>query len=328
MWTNNRRRGSALLTVLWISAGLAAVGFALANTVRGETERTSTMLDGLRSYYLAAGAVDKAAIELLWSTAAPGDRRLPLGTARVDYQFLTGTAHVEIIPEAAKLELKSVNPSRLGRLLQYMAIEPNRIQEIVEGVQSWRLGQGGSFSSVPGPTFPGAKASFQEIEELLAVKGITPEIFYGTYVPSPDPPTPGKPRLIKRSGLVDCLSVYGSNGQVDAATADPAVLYAVGVPEEGIRALVAMRETGPMDGGKLASLTPLLGPGGPNLQLQGYSIVTIRSTGRVRLPNGQLSDLKRTVSAVVKYMPDRMDPPIHFDSPIHILRWYDTAWSN
>src|SRR5437763_8424658 len=39
------RRGSALLTVLWISAALAAVGFALANTVRGETERTSTTVD-------------------------------------------------------------------------------------------------------------------------------------------------------------------------------------------------------------------------------------------------------------------------------------------
>ena len=28
--------------VLWISAALAAVAFSLANTVRGETDRTST----------------------------------------------------------------------------------------------------------------------------------------------------------------------------------------------------------------------------------------------------------------------------------------------
>src|SRR5690349_15568206 len=50
-----RRRGSALLTVLWISAALAAVGFALANTVRGETDRASTTVDEVRSYYLATG---------------------------------------------------------------------------------------------------------------------------------------------------------------------------------------------------------------------------------------------------------------------------------
>ena len=47
--------------VLWISAALAAVAFSLANTVRGETDRTSTQLDEVRGYYLAAGAVDRAA---------------------------------------------------------------------------------------------------------------------------------------------------------------------------------------------------------------------------------------------------------------------------
>jgi len=43
-------RGGALLAVLWLSAALAAIAFSLANTVRGETERASTAVDGLRSY--------------------------------------------------------------------------------------------------------------------------------------------------------------------------------------------------------------------------------------------------------------------------------------
>jgi hypothetical protein len=50
MQTNNRRsRGSALLMVLWVFAALAAVGFSLANTGRGEAERTATGLDGVRN---------------------------------------------------------------------------------------------------------------------------------------------------------------------------------------------------------------------------------------------------------------------------------------
>src|SRR5580700_6916792 len=56
------RRGSALLTVMWLSAALAAIGFSLAGTVRGETERTSTGLDGLRSYYLATGGIERASL--------------------------------------------------------------------------------------------------------------------------------------------------------------------------------------------------------------------------------------------------------------------------
>src|SRR2546423_10617775 len=90
---NSPTRGSALLTVLWMSAALAAVVFALANTVRGETDRTSTAVDEVRSYYLAVGAVDRAAIEVLWSVVYQGKRAIPKGAATVDYTFPTGVAH-------------------------------------------------------------------------------------------------------------------------------------------------------------------------------------------------------------------------------------------
>ena len=69
-------RGSALLAVLWLSAALAAIAFSLSTTVRGEIERTSTAMDGLRSYYIAAGAVERAAIEVLWSARYPDKRPL------------------------------------------------------------------------------------------------------------------------------------------------------------------------------------------------------------------------------------------------------------
>src|SRR5687767_15495095 len=67
-----RSRGSALLSVLWLSAALAAIAFSLSSTVRGETERTGTGVDSLRSYYLAVGAVQRASVELLWGVTRPG----------------------------------------------------------------------------------------------------------------------------------------------------------------------------------------------------------------------------------------------------------------
>jgi hypothetical protein len=129
-------------------------------------------------------------------------------------------------------------------------------------------------------------------------------------------------RMVRRSGLIDCLSVFGSKDRVDVNTADPAVLHALGMPDSGIQALVAVRSVTPLDVNKLGEMMPLFGVAGPMLRLEGNSIVTIRATGRVRNASGQLSDLKRTVAAMVKYMPQG------YDSPIHILRWYDTAWSN
>src|ERR1700687_4860045 len=59
-------RGSALLAVLWLTMALAALSLTLATTVRGETERMATAEDGLRAYYLATGAIDRALLWIEW----------------------------------------------------------------------------------------------------------------------------------------------------------------------------------------------------------------------------------------------------------------------
>ena len=60
--TTTNSRGAALLMVLWLAAALTAIAFTLANTVRGEIERSSTDADGLKAYYLAAGAIDRTLV--------------------------------------------------------------------------------------------------------------------------------------------------------------------------------------------------------------------------------------------------------------------------
>jgi general secretion pathway protein K len=321
-------RGSALLAVLWLSAALAAIAFSLSSTVRGETERTSTAVDGLRSYYLASGAIERASLELLWTITNPGQRKIPRGSTAVDYTFPSGVAHVEIIPETAKLDVNRVLPEELYRLIVALGIEPGRAQEITLGIVDWRspLAQGASamdgyYLSLT-PSFRARHASMEEIEELLLVKGVTPDIFYGTYLPAPDAELGGGPRLVARAGLMDCLSVFGSTQQVDVNTAAPAVLAAVGLAPFAIQALVERRRSAPFTQQQLVDFMQSMGFGSNRLRVEGNSIVTVRATARLRLPSGQLSDLRRTVGALVKYM------PVGYDSPIHILRWYDTAWSN
>jgi general secretion pathway protein K len=321
-------RGSALLAVLWLSAALAAIAFSLSSTVRGETERTSTAVDGLRSYYLASGAIDRASLELLWTVTNPGQRKIPRGSTAVDYIFPSGVAHVEIIPEAAKLDVNKAPPEELYRLLVALGVEPERAQQIALGIVDWRTPLGQEASAIDQyylsltPSFRGRHASFEEIEELLLVRGVTPDIFYGTYVPVPDGEGGGGPRLVPRGGLEDCLSVFGSAQQVDANTAAPAVLAAIGLTPAAITALLERRRSMPLTQQQIGDFAQSLGAGANRLRVEGNSIVTLRATARLRLPNGQLSDLRRTVGAMVKYM------PVGYDSPIHILRWYDTAWSH
>ena len=319
-----RHKGSALLAVLWISAALAAIALSLAGTVRGETERTSTVIDELRSYYLATGAVDRAMLEVLWSALDPGHRFLTIGVTAIDYRFPTGMAHVEIIPEAARLDINTASAEKLLRLMVALGVEPGRAQAIAAAIIDWRTPGGGILDSYYlslTPSFRPAHASFQETEELLQVRGVTPDIYYGTYVPVPGDPKNG-PRLVHLNGLIDCVSVFGSGDQVDVNTANPAVLAAVGLTPDAINLIVERRRIKPLEDKDLGGLGPVLGSGAAFLRVAGNSIVNYRATAQVLLPSGQLSDLKRTVAVQVKYMPPG------YDSRIHILRWHDTAWSN
>jgi len=315
--------GSALLTVLWLSAALATIAFSLATTVRSETDRTSTELDGLRAYYLATGAIHRAYLELLWSVQNPAKRAIPQATTFVDYAFPSGNVHVEFIPEAARLNVNTLPVQDLFRLTTALGVEPERAQEISAAIEDWRrpARDGSLFESYYlslAPSFRPRHASIQEIEELLLVKGVTPDIFYGTWTPSPEGTSP---RLQPRNGLVDCLSVFGTRDRVEINTAAPAVLAAVGLTPYAVAAIVERRRFAPLTEQQLGPFLQGLGADASRLRVEGNSIVTIRATAQLRLSNGQFSDLKRTVAAQIKYMPPG------YDAPIHILRWYDTAWS-
>jgi general secretion pathway protein K len=312
---------------MWLSAALAAIGFSLAGTVRGETERTSTGLDGLRSYYLACGGIERASLELLWYVLSPDQPRLiPQGSTVVNYPFDSGMVRVEFLPEAGKLDVNRIPVEQLNRLIVALGIDPQHAAEITMNIAAWRQsgpGNGGLAVAIDplASSFQTPHTSFQGIEEMLAVKGVTPEIFYGTYVPAPDYAPAGAPRLMARPGLIDCLSVFGSSEAVDVNTAQPAVLAAIGLPPDAIALILQRRRLQPFTRDDINNVLGATGIPTTRLRAEGHSIVTIRATARLRLPNGQLSDLKRTVAAMVKYMPPG------YDSRIHILRWYDTAFA-
>src|SRR5579863_3493752 len=318
-------RGGALLMVLWLSAGLAAIAFSVSSSVRTETERVSTSAEGLRAAYLASGAVERGIQWIIWG----GDFRNPDGSPRfwgrqssLSMWFPSGAALVEVIPEASKLSLNGASPDDLYRVVFSVSGDPDRSRQIVEAILDWR-------SSVPAPTvfdqyyftlnptFRARHTSFQEIEELLLVRGMTPELFYGNYTADENG------RLYARGGLRDCLSVWGSTGPFDLNTASPALMEAMGMPPDISAAIVARWQSqvfGAMqDAAAIGPVPPRFAIGGGNTNW------TLRAAARLRRPDGTFSDVVRTAAASVQ-IPHRTRPggPL---TPLRVLRWYDDAWS-
>jgi general secretion pathway protein K len=305
-------RGGALLMVMWMSAALAAIAFSLAVSVRGETDHTSTAVDDLRAYYLATGAIQRAIMDMQQG----GDAYTP-GQPRLVYQFPTGDATVEIVPETAKLNINTINGDHLTALLAALGLDPDQALETAQAIIDWRTpikldsaGPFDEFYAQQSPSFLPRHASFEEIEELLSVKGVTPDLYYGTYVRDTSV-TP--PQLVARGGLKDCLSVYGSYAGVDVNGAAPAAMAASGVPPEVIAAVVARR---PFLTYKDFSDFMQGNPPLPGLRMGGNQMFTLRATARLRGADGAPSDLRRTVSETVDFQ-------VNADPPLVVMRWYD-----
>jgi general secretion pathway protein K len=329
MRTKKTERGGALLTVLWLVAALSAIAFSVATTVRTETERTSTHIEQVRAYYLATGALDRA---LLWMSWGSGPRRpdgRPMfyeqGMAALNMDFPSGIASVEIIPESARLNVNRATPDEMGRVFLAMGLPPERAQVLVESIIDWRTERpGGSpldaFYLMMGPTFRVRHASFEQIEELLYVRGVTPDLFYGTWARNPNGV------LVRLPGLKDCFTVYGINDAYDINTTPAPVLMAIGLPPDLTAQIVQRRAVRPfMTQAELGPILGAAGPAGGKLRVGGNSTFTLRATATLRAqPPAYVSDVRRSASLVVKFNTNLKEDL----TPYWILRWYDNAGTN
>ena len=319
---NLSNRGGALLAVMWLSAALSAIAFSLANTVRGEIERSSTSVDGLRSQYLAQAGIERGILYVEWARQNQMPPSIPIrytaATPVLPFSFPSGQVVVEVVPETSKMNINTAPPLDLIRLLLALGVDGDRATQLVALIQmrrgSARAGDVANASLAS--SFQQPPASFQETEELMSIPGITPELYYGGYNRD------AEGHLVPRTGLKDCLSVFGATDRFDVNFAPAPVLAAIGIPPDSIPAILARRQLQPFK--TVQELTDFAPGGGAafgRLRVGGNSIFTFRSTARLLLQNGLLSDQRRTVAATVKFLPVDENPTLQ------ILRWYDNAWT-
>lgn len=298
--------------VLWLTAALAAIGLTVASSVRGETERTQTSVDDARSYFEARGGIERAALHILWrrtyGVQNGGQIYYEPGVPTMELAFPSAAVHVDIIPETSKLSLNNAPPEELLRLLVALGTPEDQAEAITAAIVDWRTPANPENASIfdsfylsQSPSFLPRHASFMENEELLLVHGMTAELYYGASLGG------------TRTGLRDCISVYGTTGAVDINTAQPATLEAIGLSPADARAIVERRNERPISDRELAEIAQPLGPAGNRLRIGGQTMFTLRATARMRQPDGKLSDLRRTVGALVKLRP----------AGFEIVRWYD-----
>jgi general secretion pathway protein K len=210
-------------------------------------------------------------------------------------------------------------PELLARLLIAVGASPAQAVETAAAIVDWRTGRGPATPASPfdsfylqqAPSFVARHASIEETEELLFVKGMTPELFYGAWTRN------AAGELVSQGGLRDAVSPNGSTNSYDAAGASPALLLALGAPPAGVDQFRRLRMAGPLGPDSFAQVQSLLGPAAGSLRWGGNTMYTFRATG---FPRG--SSARRTLEATVKYF----NRPV--DMPYHVIRWRETSTSD
>ncbi len=244
-------RGFALVAVLLVLGLLGLVGAEFAYSMRLEASAARAYKEGIAAAHLAEAAVEQAVREIAGDAAFAAvdeqglltfygrdGRPLPrLARTRVPLGTM-GTFSYRISDEEARLNLNTSPPDRIDHLLQGFGVTKSDRDTINDSLQDWRdanddhrLNGAESddyYLKLPVP-YRAHNANLESVSELLQIKGVTPEIYYGR---------DGKP------GLVDLVTVK-TPGPINMNTARPEVLRAQGLSDAEIIDIVQSRRDGP-----------------------------------------------------------------------------------
>lgn len=293
--TDHPESGVALILVLLVLALLLTVVGQLAQAMRLEATTTMNFRDAVTATYLAEAAYHRAVAEILPEALVhhPDERGLlvfrrarvePIEVpSREDVPLGRGRLAYRITDEETRLNLNRATPDVLHRLLTELGVERQARDVVVDSIQDWRDpnedyrlngGESDYYLSLPVP-YRSKNADFDSVDELLQVKGVTPEIFYGR----PESP-----------GLGEYLTVAGV-GAINVNTVSPVVLRALGFAQAEADLLIAGR---------------------PYLDLSGLNASLRRGTQRVRSETFRIEATgevpgqgRRTLVAIVQRRPGR-----------------------
>jgi general secretion pathway protein K len=309
------QRGIALFLVLWVMALLTVIAGEFCHAVRAEVNVTRNFKEETEAHYIAAAGVFWAVGELVEDVligkarlAADGDgepidARWRFNVDIPPVPFGNGRFKVEKENERGKVNLNRAGAPLLRMMLNDFSISEETRDIIVASIMDWRDendftqfngAENGYYLALPEP-YRCKNGEFTTIEELLLVRGVTPEIFYGglremvsVFQEMRKPVEKDKPRRDEADFQ-----------RININAASPRMLRSVpGMTEESVRAIIAFREE--KDFQSVPEVFSLVGSDiykavSSSITVKTSPYYTIRSTGM--LPDGRT---RQGVRAVVK----------------------------
>lgn len=317
-------KGIALFLVLWVLVLLMVIVGEFSYAIKTEINITRNFKESTEARYIAEAGISSAIIglieEKLTPPKPPSEEPQPEENdeeavrwrvnARIpEIPFGSGAFKIRIENEAGKVNINRADKRLLKIILGDFDCDDDEKDVIVDSIIDWR--DKDSFHQLNGAEddyyeslsepYECKDADFDSVEELLLVKGVTEEIFYGglrdmvTIIPGNDPVkkktiTRKKRRRSKRGFNYNRININAASARI--------LLSLPEMTEDLVQEITEFRKED--DFYSLTDLSELLGPEvysmvAPYLTLQTNSYFTIESVGTL---GGSL--VKQGVKALVK----------------------------
>lgn len=243
-------RASILIIALWSLCLLTTLAVILGYQVRQKLILVSRLDERDKLHFIAEAGIKKAIAELKklpqetydslrdgWSNSPDTFREINIGDGKVNisydyYNEQSGRLETcyGLIDEERKININKATIPVLERLFRIvLGLDEAQAQGLAASIVDWRDDDSETvlpFGSAEDPyyrnlhyPYEAKDAEFEIPEELLLVKGMTPEAF---------------------SKIKDYITIYGS-GKVNINTASSAVLLALGLSEEVVNKILSFR---------------------------------------------------------------------------------------
>jgi general secretion pathway protein K len=193
--------GVILIALLWILAALSviALSFSREGFVEVAAARNAQSLE--ESYFLARAGVAETVYRIVQKRLTPRLQQVelqdlpdPIDLGRISGTLGGGSYRVDIQDESGKINLNQVSEDQLRALVEASGIQKPDSDIITDSIMDWRdsdsmhrmNGAEDDYYQALNPPYKARNGAIAVIEELLLVRGMTPDYFYGRPEKTPD----------------------------------------------------------------------------------------------------------------------------------------------
>jgi general secretion pathway protein K len=230
------RSGVILIALLWILTALSVIALSFSREGFVEVAVARNTRDLADAYYIARAGLTETVFRLLQREMRPQVRQLelqdtpdPLDLGTITGKFGDGEYTVDLQDESGKINVNFAPEDQLRALCEAIGIPKLDADIITDSILDWKdpdsdhrlNGAEDDYYQSLNPPYKAKNGRLDAVEELLLIRGVTTDYFYGHSEKEPDG------SVIYKYGLSRYLTVYSNGNAVNVNYAPIQVLMSI-----------------------------------------------------------------------------------------------------